>query len=113
MKEGMNFKITRLACDADSRRILNYTKEQAKKVKEIADGCQIPLAKCYRRIKEMELQGMMKRIEDRANKMTLYIANLASLHMMIEEDRFKLNMEFKDGTKRAFEFDAAVYGSFA
>ncbi len=113
MKEGINFRITQLACDDDARRILDFTGTRARRVKEIAEACHIPLAKCYRRVKEMELEGMLRRIEDRATKVTMYATNLISMQMMIEDEKLSLNLEFRDGTKRAFQFDAAAYGSMA
>ncbi len=113
MKEGINFRITQLACDDDARRILDFTASKARRVKDIAEACHIPLAKCYRRVKEMELQGMLRRTEDRATKITMYATNLRSLQMMIEDEKLSLNIEFRDGTKRVFEFDAAAYGSMA
>ena len=108
VKEGVDFRITQMACDVDARKILEFTRSRPRSVKEISSICGIPLAKCYRRVKDMEEQGVLRRLEDRISKASLYSSNLRSLQISIEDDHLSLNIEFHDGTKRVFEFDASM-----
>ncbi len=108
MLEGMDFRMTQLACDEETARILSMISSRASSIKEISGTLSIPVAKCYRRLHEMEEKRLVTR--DRDGRTETYRSNLRSLKVMIEGDRLYQEVEFADGRRRTFEFDGSILG---
>lgn len=94
----MYFDIAQLACDLDRRRILSATDAQPRSVKEIARSCRLSLSRSYRLIREMEEGGIIRRT-DMAGREALYLSNLRSVEMSLEDDKLSLSVVFRDGTE--------------
>ena len=94
----MYFDIAQLTCDIDRRRILSATHAQPRSVKDIACSCHLSLSRCYRLIKELEENGILRRIKI-GGREAMYISNLRSVEMSLEDDRLSLSIVFRDGTK--------------
>jgi len=107
MLEGMDFRMTQLACDEETARILWMISSRPSSIREISRTLNIPVAKCYRRLHEMEEKRLVTR--EREGRTETYRSNLRSLRMMIEGDRLYQEVEFVDGRRRTFEFDGSVF----
>lgn len=94
----MYFDIAQLTCDLDRRRILSATDAQPKSVKDIARSCRLSLSRCYRLIREMEGSGIIRRA-DAPGREAMYISNLRSVEMSLEDDKLSLSVVFRDGTR--------------
>lgn len=93
----MYFDIAQLTCDLDRRRILTATDAQPRSAKEIALSCHLSLSRCYRLIREMEESGILRRASADGRE-AVYISNLRSVEMSLEDDKLTLNVVFRDGT---------------
>jgi hypothetical protein len=105
---GTEFKITRLAFDDDVRRILSLTSPSALCVKEISLTLGMPITKCYRLVRQMEMRGMLKRFDHVETNVATYQSNLRAIAFKIESDKLCIDVEFTDGGKRVFEFSPRV-----
>ncbi|WP_019176404.1 helix-turn-helix domain-containing protein [Methanomassiliicoccus luminyensis] len=99
----MYFDIAQLTCDIDRRRILSATDVRPRSVKDIAKACHLSLSRCYRLIKEMEESAIIRRagVDKRE---AMYISNLRSVEMSLEDDRLSLSVVFRDGTEDRKDF---------
>ena len=101
---GIEFKITRLAFDEDARRILSAISSSEMSVKQISNGLNIPITKCYRLIRSLEARGMVKHMECLELDVAFYRSNLRSINLRIEHDCLSIDVNFSDGGKRILEF---------
>ena len=103
--EGMGFQIPRLTCREETRRILSLVSARALGVREIAESLGMPIARCYRRVREMEDRGLLKRDGVRRDGMEVYRSNLKKFFVRIEGEHLSEMVEFEDGRKVTFELD--------
>ncbi len=101
----MNFDIAHMACDSESRRILTTTNSAPRSVREIAEECRLPLGRCYRLIKDMESNRLLKKTDYKGTRGSLFISNLQSLLVSIEGDKVHLKVIFRDGNQKMLGLD--------
>jgi DNA-binding transcriptional regulator GbsR (MarR family) len=109
MLEGMDFQIPRLTCDEDTGRILSFISLRPSCVREISRMLNIPMARCYRRIREMEERDLVKRDGDKRDGADVYRSNLKFFRMMIEGEHLCQELEFEDGSRKTFDFDVGLF----
>lgn len=102
----MNFDIAHMACDSESRRILATTNSLPRSVREIAETCRLPLGRCYRLIKDMESNKLLKKTDYKGTRGALFISNLQSLLVSIEGDKVHLTIIFRDGNRKTLGLES-------
>jgi DNA-binding transcriptional regulator GbsR (MarR family) len=108
MTEGMDFQIPRLTCDEDTGRILSFISSRPSCVREISKTLNISMAKCSRRMREMEEKGFVKRDEEKRDGVDVYRSNLRFYRLMIEGERLCQELEFIDGSRKTFDLDIGL-----
>jgi DNA-binding Lrp family transcriptional regulator len=98
----MYFDIAQMTCDLDCRRILSSIDTKPRSAKEIARLCHLSLSRCYRMIKDMEQNRILRRADVDGREIS-YISNLRSIELALEDDHLYLTVEYRDGTRTDVE----------
>lgn len=100
----MDFDLMQLVFEDDIRSILSLTVDSALSIKEIARRLDIPLSRCYRKVKEMLDSGVMSIDGTDENNALLYTSNLRSYSIVVGDSALSFLLEQEDGVIRSFEY---------
>ena len=93
--------VTKLLSDEYTVKILTATYSLPRSANYLSVKFDIPIAACYRRIRELENVGLLTIIEKiltpRGKRVSLYQSNLTSAHLTFENGKLKAFLEI---TKR-------------
>ncbi len=93
--------------DQYSIRILRATLHQALDAITLSNQLGIPIAVCYRRIRELEKLGLIKKegkkLTNKGKWITLYKANLKNAEVKMEEGRIVIRLKFRWGREEEIE----------
>ena len=103
----MYFDIIKLACDVESRRVLTLTDGSPRSVREIADLSGLPLARCYRLLKDLEDKKVIRRTKYKGTRGALYTSNIGSIHLSLVDDRLTFEIDYRDGTNESKQLTAS------
>jgi DNA-binding Lrp family transcriptional regulator len=85
-------------------KILVATVRAPRCAQEIAKQNGIPIAACYRRIKDLERLGLVKctekRLSQQGKRVCYYISMVKTAHVFYEEGKLKVKLEMKDASLR-------------
>lgn len=91
--------ISKLLADDYAERILVATYSRAQSAQEVSDKFDIPIAACYRKVHELEEHGLLKCermvTTPKGKSMKLYRSQLKSAHILFENGKFKVKLEFR------------------
>jgi predicted ArsR family transcriptional regulator len=94
-------RTSQLLTDEYSVKILVATIRAPKSAQEISDSFGIPIAACYRRIKDLEGEGLLicteRRLSRQGKRVSFYVSMLKSAHVYFENGRLKVKFELKTG----------------
>jgi len=94
-------RTSQLLTDEYSVKILVATIRIPKCAQEIADSFGIPIAACYRRIRDLEKEGLLtcteRRLSQKGKRVSYYLSMLKSAYVFFENGRLKVKFELKTG----------------
>jgi len=94
-------KTSQLLTDEYSVKILVATIRVAKSAQEISDAFDIPIAACYRRIRDLEQEGLLvcteRKLSRQGKRVSYYLSMLKSAFVYFESGRLKVKFELKTG----------------
>ncbi len=89
--------VTKLLSDEYSVKILTATFRMPRSANFLSVKFNIPIAACYRRIRELEKMGLIQTTEKiltpRGKRVSLYRSNLKSAYLSFENGRLKAQLE--------------------
>jgi DNA-binding Lrp family transcriptional regulator len=84
-------------------KILVATVRAPKCAQDIAIQYGIPIAACYRRIRDLERFGMIKcterKLSRQGKRVSYYVSMVKTAHVYYEEGKLKVKFEMKDGSR--------------
>ncbi|HOK27520.1 MAG TPA: winged helix-turn-helix domain-containing protein [Methanomassiliicoccaceae archaeon] len=102
-------KTTQLLTDEYSVKILTATVRKARSAQEIAHRFGIPIAACYRRIKELEAAGLLvcqeRRLSQQGKRVSYYISMLKNAYVFFEDGHLRVKFQLKTGGADRFGND--------
>ncbi len=94
-------KTSQLLTDEYSVKILVATIRIPKSAQEISDLYGIPIAACYRRIRDLEVEGLIvcteRRLSRQGKRVSYYLSMLKSAFVYFESGHLKVKFELKTG----------------
>jgi hypothetical protein len=103
------FEITRLLTDEYSAKILNGTFSIPKSAIQLSRENGIPIAACYRRLKELEVFGLVRCVERvptmKGKKIGLYYSQLKNAAILFEKGGMRVKLELLNGVVTNVEGD--------
>jgi len=88
--------IPRLLMDGHNIRILSATSFEAKSAQELSILFDIPIATCYRKLKELELAGLVsitgKLLTKEGKRFAIYKSQIRSMDIFFKEGSLKMNL---------------------
>lgn len=94
-------KITQLLTDEYSVKILVATLRCPHSVQEISEDYGIPIAACYRRVKELEKAGLIecveRRLSPRGKRVSYYLSLLKNAYVFFEKGKLRVRFQLKTG----------------
>lgn len=92
---------SRILVDPYSARILVSVSKKAKSVQQISEECSIPIAVCYRRVRELEKAGYIKcvgrALTREGKRVSLYKTHLCKADIKFENGVWRAVIIFEDG----------------
>ncbi|NLI74141.1 MAG: winged helix-turn-helix transcriptional regulator [Euryarchaeota archaeon] len=102
-------KTTQLLTDEYSVKILTATVRKARSAQDISNRFGIPIAACYRRIKELEAAGLLvcqeRRLSQRGKRVSFYISMLKNAYVFFEDGNLRVKFQLKTGGADRFGND--------
>lgn len=96
--------VSQLLTDPYAVKILVATVRAPRCAQDISKQHGIPIAACYRRIKDLERFGLIscteKRLNQQGKRVCYYISMVKTAQIYFEEGRLKVKFEMKDGSMR-------------
>jgi DNA-binding Lrp family transcriptional regulator len=87
--------------DEYSVKILVATIRAPKSAQEISQAFGIPIAACYRRLRELEAKGLVvcteRRLSREGKRVSYYVSMLKSAYVFFESGKLKVKFELKTG----------------
>lgn len=94
--------VSQLLTDPYAVKILVATVRAPKCAQDIADQYGIPIAACYRRIRDLEKFGMIvcveRKLSRQGKRVAYYVSMVKTAHVYYEEGKLKVKFEMKDGS---------------
>lgn len=94
--------ISQLLTDQYAVKILVATVRCPRCAQDIAKQNGIPIAQCYRRIKELEKFGLVKctetKLSQQGKHVCYYVSMVKTAHVYYEEGKLKVKLEMKDAS---------------
>src|SRR5690349_621662 len=92
-----NLLLPKLLMDEYNLKILSATTFKPRSARELAYIFGIPLASCYRKIKELEDQGLIKAVSREltreGKRYSKYQSQVGSIKIAFEQGRLKMNLQ--------------------
>ena len=102
-------KTSQLLTDEYSVKMLTATVRQARSAQDIAHRFGIPIAACYRRIKELEAAGLLvcqeRRLSQQGKRVSYYISMLKNAYVFFEDGHLRVKFQLKTGGADRFGND--------
>ena len=96
----------KLLTDDYSARILAATIYKPMSAQEISTRYGIPIAACYRRIKQLEENGLLecteRRLNQKGKRVSLYISRLKNAYIFFEKGKMRVKIEMTTGARKEF-----------
>jgi hypothetical protein len=93
---------SQLLTDPYAVKILVATVRVAKCAQDISSQFGIPIAACYRRIRDLEAAGMLvcteRKLTKNGKRVNYYVSMVKSATVFYEEGKLKVKFQMKDGT---------------
>lgn len=94
--------VSQLMTDPYAVKILVATVRAPKCAQDISDHYGIPIAACYRRIRDLEKFGLIecteRKLSQQGKRVAYYISLVKTVHIFYEEGKLKVKFEMKDGS---------------
>jgi hypothetical protein len=94
-------RTSQLLTDEYSVKILVATIRIPKSAQDISDAYNIPIAACYRRIRDLEQEGLLicteRRLSRQGKRVSYYISMLKSAYVYFENGHLRVKFELKTG----------------
>ncbi len=95
--------VTKLLSDEYTVKILTSTFKMPRSANYLSVKFNIPIAACYRRIRELEKMGLLniteKILTPRGKRVSLYRSNLKSAYLTFENGKLKALLELSGGSQ--------------
>ncbi len=95
-------RISNLISDKYVSKILMSTYKKPKSVQNISASFGIPIAVCYRKVRQLESLGFLRCIGDRLNgngkRVKLYQSQIVNAHFFLEKGQFRARVQLSSGT---------------
>ena len=102
-------RASQLLTDEYSVKILTATVRQARSAQDIANRFGIPIAACYRRIKDLEAAGLLvcqeRRLSQQGKRVSYYISMLKNAYVFFEDGHLRVKFQLKTGGADRFGAD--------
>ncbi len=100
------FEASQLITDKYSVRILVGTAKKPKSAIELTERYGIPIAACYRKIKELETAGLLRCVERRltrkGKRVSMYISQLKTAYLFFENGKLRMRFHLTNGAINDF-----------
>lgn len=94
-------EISNLISDKYVSKILMSTFKNPKSVQRISSTYEIPIAVCYRRVRQLENLGFMRCIGSKLNgngkRVKLYQSQIVNAHFFMEKGKFRARVQLSSG----------------
>src|SRR5512138_1161546 len=94
-------RISQLLTDEYAVKILVATVRAPKSAQEIAQRYGIPIAACYRRIKDLEAAGLLvcreRRLSQQGKRVSYYLSMLKNAYVFFENGHLRVKFQLKTG----------------
>ena len=94
-------KISNLITDRYALEILMYTYKKPKSIQNISSTFGIPIAMCYRRVRQLEKLGFLRCVGKKLNGgrrwYKLYQSQIVSAHIFLEKGKFRARVQLSSG----------------
>jgi len=101
-----SIEASKLLTDNYSARILAVTMYHPRSAQEISVKYGIPIAACYRRIKQLEDNGLLecteRRLNQKGKRVSLYISKLKNAYIFFESGKIRVRIQLTTGTTKEF-----------
>lgn len=102
-------RVSQLLTDEYSVKILVATVRQPRSAQDIAGKFGIPIAACYRRIKDLESAGLLvcqeRRLSQQGKRVSYYISMLKNAYVFFEDGHLRVKFQLKTGGADRFGTD--------
>jgi hypothetical protein len=102
-------QVSQLLTDEYSVKILVATVRVPRSAQDIAMKFGIPIAACYRRIKDLEDAGLLicqeRRLSQQGKRVSLYISMLKNAYVFFEDGHLRVKFQLKTGGANRFGND--------
>ena len=107
---GMDvLQVSQLLTDEYSVKILVATVRVPRSAQDIAIKFGIPIAACYRRIKDLETAGLLicqeRRLSQQGKRVSLYLSMLKNAYVFFEDGHLRVKFQLKTGGADRFGND--------
>ena len=93
--------ISNLITDKYALEILMYTYKKARSIQNISATFNIPIAVCYRRVRQLEKLGFLRCVDKKLNGkgkwVKLYQSQVVNAHFFLEKGRFGARVQLSSG----------------
>ncbi len=100
------FEASHMITDKYSVRILVGTAKKPKSAIELSEKYGIPIAACYRKIKELERAGLLRCVERRltrkGKRVSMYISQLKTAYLFLENGKLRMRIHLTNGAVNDF-----------
>lgn len=100
------FEASSLITDKYSVRILIGTSKKPKSAIELSEKFGIPIAACYRKIKELEKAGLIRCVERRltrkGKRVSMYLSQLKTAYLFFENGKMRMRFHLTNGAVNDF-----------
>ena len=101
-----SIEASKMLTDSYSAKILAATMYHPRSAQEISVRYGIPIAACYRRIKQLEDSGLLecteRRLNQKGKRVSLYISRLKNAYIFFEAGKIRVKMQLTTGATREF-----------
>lgn len=99
---------SKLLTEEYSAKILLATMGKPKSAKQLSKNLDIPIAACYRKIKQLEKAELIFCVERKLNqsgkRVSVYKSKMKSAKIMFERGKIKAKMEMRNGTTEEYNY---------
>ncbi len=99
---------SKLLTEEYSAKILLATMGKPKSAKHLSNSLDIPIAACYRKIKELEKAGLIFCVERKLNqsgkRVSVYKSKMKSAKIIFERGKIRAKMEMRNGTTEEYNY---------
>ena len=94
-------KLSQIVSDEYQSKILLGTADEPKSAVQLSREFRIPMAACYRRIRRLEKEGLLTRVDKvpsrRGKKISIYSSQIKNIYTTLENGKINVTVEFIDG----------------